>query len=236
MPIPLINTPEFETILPSTQQKIFYRPFLVKEEKVLFMALEGGDQNEIVNAVKNVLRSCIITDEVDVEKLAMFDIEYLFLQLRGKSVGEEIQLRMKHINSQCKHVSDVSVNIDDIKVHFNEEVSNKIMLTDKVGIMLNYPSMKTLEKMTEIRKADLDAIVKLIVEHTECIFDEKDVHDQFTNEEITQFVESLNTKQFNKVIEFFDKAPVLKHKIEWTCSACGENDSLELRGLQSFFM
>lgn len=229
--------PEFVTEVPSTKQQIKFRPFLVKEEKILFMALEGGDAIEIANAVRNVLRSCILDEEFEVSGLATFDIEYLFLQLRSKSVGEVIELNLRHPeNSECKHVTEYGINVDDIKVVFPQDVTNTVMVTDTVGLKLNYPSLESLKKAEKFESVSMDAVIDLIAEHVECIFDQENVFDQFTKQEVVEFIESLNSNQFKELTNFFNNAPELKHEINWTCSACNKEERIVLRGLQSFFI
>jgi hypothetical protein len=237
MAIPVMVAPEFVTEVPSTKQQIKFRPFLVKEEKILFMALEGGDAIEIANAVRNVLRSCILDEEFEVSGLATFDIEYLFLQLRSKSVGEVIELNLRHPeNSECKHVTEYGINVDDIKVVFPQDVTNTVMVTDTVGLKLNYPSLESLKKAEKFESVSMDAVIDLIAEHVECIFDQENVFDQFTKQEVVEFIESLNSNQFKELTNFFNNAPELKHEINWTCSACNKEERIVLRGLQSFFI
>ena len=237
MAIPLMVTPEFVTEIPSTKQQIKFRPFLVKEEKILFMALEGGDGNEIINAVRNVLKNCILNEEVDVGALSTFDIEYLFLQLRGKSVGEVIELNLKHTdNNECKHVTPYEVKIDDINVTFPAGVTDKVMINDSVGIKLNYPSLESFKLSEEYTQANMDSIISFIADHVEFVFDQDNVYDQFTKKDVIEFIESLNSIQFQKITSFFNNTPVLKHEINWTCPSCGKEENIVLRGLQSFFI
>lgn len=237
MAIPVMVTPEFVTEVPSSKQKIKFRPFLVKEEKILFMALEGGDAEEIANAVRTVLRSCILDEEFDVDSLATFDIEYLFLQLRGKSVGEVIELNLRHPdNSECKHVTEFGINIDDIKVQFPDDVTNTIMVTDSVGVKLNYPSIESLKLADKFESTSMDTIISLIAEHIECVFDQENVYEEFTKQELKDFIEGLNSVQFQKITSFFSRAPELKHELTWTCPSCSKEESIVLRGLQSFFI
>lgn len=227
MALPSISTPEFSTQIPSTGEKIKYRPFLVKEEKLLLIAMEGGDQNEITESVVKILENCIISD-IDVKNLATFDIEYLFLKLRGKSVGEVITLQVMHPqNEECKHSTDVQVNIDDINVTGNIS-EGKIMLTDGVGVKMKYPSMSTVLDGTE---DTFDVIASCI----DFIFDQDNVYNEFTDKELMDWIESLNQAQFKKISDFFEDMPKLSTEIEWKCEKCGKDDSIKLEGLQSFF-
>ena len=231
MALPSIGTPEFQTIIPSTGENITYRPFLVKEEKILLMAMEGGDAVEMSNAMLNILKSCILS-EVDVEKLATFDVEYLFLTLRGKSVGEVVTLNINHtIETECKHLTEMKLNIDDIKVQ-GDISDGKIMLTEDVGIKLRYPQMTDLY---DVNTADSESLFKMVRKCIEYIYDKEDVYSDFTEEELETWVDGLNQTQFKMITKFFEDAPKLTHTIEWTCEQCKEKDSIKLEGLQSFF-
>ena len=234
MALPLLNTPEFETIIPSSKQRIKFRPFLVKEEKILFMALQGGDTREMTNAVQNIIGTCVLSEDFEVSNLAMYDIEYLFLKLRGKSVGETIDLRVRHTNSECTHISDESIDIDAINVEFPEDYNDKIQLTESVGIKLKHPGIKH-SALLQDNSLDFNTVLQLIGECVDCIYDNDNVYDTYTSDEIIQFIEGLNQQQFAKVQKFFSDMPKLSHTIKWTCSKCGEEDSIVVEGLNSFF-
>lgn len=236
MALPILNTPEFEVTIPSTKQTIFFRPFLVKEEKLLFMALQGGETKEIHNAVKNVLTACIKTEDVDIDSLAMFDIEYLFLKLRGKSVGENVELSLRHKdNSECNFVQEYALNLDDVEVKFPDDHTNKIMITDDVGIKFNYPSLQMLDKLKDFKADDMQNILELVADNIDCVFDSESVFDQFTQQEMIDFLESLNQSQFKKVSDFFNAMPKLSHTIKWKCPSCGKEEQVLLEGLDAFF-
>lgn len=236
MAIPLIVTPEFVTEIPSTKQQIKFRPFLVKEEKILFMALEGGDPVEINNAVKKVLTNCILDEELDLNTLATFDIEYLFLQLRGKSVGEVIELNLKHpSDSECRHVTEVAVSIDSIKVQFPEDISDTVMINETVGIKLKYPSLQSVNIIGSEQNG-IESIINLIADHVQYVFDQDNVYDDFTKQDVVDFLETLNSTQFKNVTGFFTDIPELRHDINWTCPSCGKEESVTIKGLQSFFI
>ena len=238
MSLQVLKSPEYTTNVPSTKQTIKFRPFLVQEENLLFMALQGGDQKEMTNAVSNIIKACVLTEDFNVDKLAMFDVEYLFLQLRGKSVGENVDLRLKHPKgSECKNIVDVSVNLDQINVTFPEEYSDKIQLTDEVGIKLQFPGVKHIMEMGDIdvNNQNFDQLLDFVCSCVLCIYDNDNVYDTFTRDEIKSFLESLSQKQFEKVQQFFSNAPKLQHKIEWTCNKCGEKETIHMEGLASFF-
>ena len=232
MALPALSSPEFITEIPSTKQKIKFRPFLVREEKILYMALEGKDNTEILNAVITVLTNCILTPNIDISKLATFDIEYLFLQLRGKSVGESIEIILRHTDSECKESVNVAVNLDDIKVQ-GEISDGKMMLTDDVGIKLKYPHAEDLTRIERVAEGRnvFDSIAYIV----DYIYDKETVYNDYSIEEISEWLEQLNQEQFNKIINFMNNMPRLSHTIEWTCNACGEKETIVLEGLQSFF-
>lgn len=231
MALPSISTPEFTTKIPSTGQEVKYRPFLVKEEKILLMALEGSDQREITNAILKLLDSCIL-DDVDTNKLSTFDVEHLFLKLRGKSVGEVVELNIGHNKVEgCDHKTKVNIPLDDIKVNGNIG-DGKIMITDTIGVKLTYPTVAHagIENL-----GTADGLFKLITTCIEYIFDEEEVYSDFTPKEIEEWIGQLNQGQFQKITDFFQNMPKLSYTLEWTCEKCGEKDEMTLEGLQTFF-
>tara|TARA_E500000178_G_scaffold177429_1_gene176159 strand:+ start:5585 stop:6280 length:696 start_codon:yes stop_codon:yes gene_type:complete len=230
MALPALSSPEFITEIPSTKAKIKFRPFLVREEKILYMALEGGDATEIQNATVKVLNDCILTPDVDVSNLATFDVEHLFLQLRGKSVGENIDIVLRHQDSDCKETVNVSINLDDIKV--TGEISDgKIMLTDDIGIKMKYPRAGDITKLQTSEINIFNSIAYLV----DFIYDKDNVYNDYSIEEIAEWLEQLNQKQFQLITEFMNNMPKLSHTVEWTCNVCGEKETIVLEGLQSFF-
>lgn len=233
MGLPSLATPKFNTKIPSTGQEIEYRPFLVKEEKVLMMAMEGGDSKEIARATKNIIKSCVLTD-IDVDKLTTYDFEFLFLRLRAKSVGETIELKVTHSDDEnpCKAPTDVVIDIDDINVT-EQTTDNKIMLTDDIGVMMRYPGMDDFEGITT---DDTDKMFDMIANCVEYVFDKENVFNEFTEQEMKDWVEGLSQSQFSKISDFFSDIPKLQYEIEWTCNECGKKDKITLEGLQSFFM
>jgi len=235
MALPKIATPTFRTTIPSTGQEIEYRPFLVKEEKMLLMALEGQDGKEMTVATKKILDACIMTPDVDIDKLATFDVEYLFLQLRGKSISEVIELRVGHTDSVegCDHKTDININIDDIKVE-DVRKDNKIMITDQIGVVVRYPSMKDV-LLLSTNADDKEVAFNVISSCIDMVFDAENVYDDFSHEEMKAWLDGLNQKQFEKVSSFFDKIPKLKYDVKWTCKKCKKQDHFVLEGLQSFF-
>ena len=229
MSLPKLNTPVYEAILPSTEKVIKYRPFLVKEEKVLLTAMEDGSQTALMNAIKTILKNCV-QGNLDVERLPLFDIEYLFLKLRSKSVGEISEIGLKCTDTECGGVNQLSINMDEIEVTKPKGHNRKIMISDDVGVMMSYPVMKT----SGITEEDGMAIVKDCIE---MIFTEEETHerDSFTSKELDEFIDSMDTKQFAKIKEFFDTMPKLQHTINYKCEKCGEDKEVTLQGLDSFF-
>jgi predicted ATPase len=233
MSLPSLSVPEFQTKVPSTGEIIKYRPFLVKEEKILLMAMEGRDVNEITNAVLNLLENCILSD-IDVGSLATFDIEYLFLKLRGKSVGETIEVKVSHEDkSECQSRTDITISLEDIQV-VGDIADGKIMLTDDIGVKLTYPTFSTLRSANDMM-TDQETAFDIMVSCIEFVFDNDNVYSDFTQQELKDWVEGLNQTQFKQITDFFDGIPKLSHEVEWKCKDCGQTETVKLEGLQSFF-
>jgi len=229
MSLPKLNTPVYEAILPSTEKVIKFRPFLVKEEKVLLTAMEDGSQPVLINAIKTIIKNCI-QGKINVDRLPLFDIEYLFLKLRSKSVGEVSEIGLKCTDTECGGVNQITLNMDEIEVNKPEGHNRKIMISDEVGVMMSYPVIKT----AGITEEDGLEIVKDCIE---MVFTEEETHerDSFTKKELDELIESMDTKQFGKIKEFFDTMPKLQHTINYKCEKCGEDKEVTLQGLDSFF-
>ena len=236
MPLPTLSTPQFEATLPSTQKTITFRPFLVREEKLLYIALESRNELEVIKTIKQILKACII-DEIDIDRLTSFDFEYLFLQLRGKSVGETIDLTVGHDpdKSDCKHRTPVQINIDSISVEMPDSVNNVIELTDTVGLTLEYPNIQTITKLSSQKMTDVERVYEIVPSCIESVYSADEIITDFTRTELNDWIMSMNQKQFASVIEFFNKIPTVKHTVEWNCEKCNTSDSVEIKGLQSFF-
>ena len=236
MALPKLNTPTYELEVPSTDEKIKYRPFLVKEEKILMIAMESKDNAQIVNAVKDIVTSCTF-NELDVANLPMFDVEYIFLQIRAKSVGEISKLKLLCPDDQ-KTYADVEVDLTKVEVQVDEEHTNKIELTDDMGIIMTYPSMKSFQDLG-IQNIDsknmLDVvgacILQIYEEKGEKIYEGKDQ----TKKELTEFVENLNSKQFKNIQDFFSTMPKLKHDVMVKNPKTKKESKLTLTGLNDFF-
>ena len=237
MPLPNIVTPEFTTIIPSTNQPIEFRPFLVKEEKILLMAQEGKDNAEIKKAVLNVLKNCVLTP-IEVDKLPLFDIEYLYLKLRSKSIGEVIKLYIKHAeNPDCNHENEFHLNLDDVKVNFKKDHKKVIELKDGIGIEMKYPSLEMINnKNYDIENMNTEEMFQVIHDCVLNIFDKDQVYNDFTKDELDNFINKLSKEQFDKVLKFFETMPRLEHTVEFKCSKCGQNVKHELNNLTDFFL
>ena len=193
MSLPKLNSPVYEAILPSTEKVIKFRPFLVKEEKVLLTAMEDGSQTALMNAIKTILKNCV-QGKINVDRLPLFDIEYLFLKLRSKSVGEISEIGLKCTDTECGGVNQISINMDEIEVNKPEGHNRKIMISDEIGVMMSYPVIKT----AGITEEDGLEIVKDCIE---MVFTEEETHerDSFTKKELDEFIDSMDTKQFAKI-------------------------------------
>ena len=239
MSLPKLNVPVYETVLPSTEKVIKYRPFLVKEEKVLLTAMEDGKTETIMNAVKQVLKNCI-QSKINLDKLPTFDLEFLFLRLRAKSVGEEVTIGLKpwgcpqNNGELCDKTTEVKVNLEEVKVIKDEKHTSKIMLDDNVGIKMRYPD---ISKIDSDMGDNFETGMKMVKDSIDMIFTSEETHerDTISEKELEEFIDSLNTEQFGRIKEFFDTMPQLKHTAKYTCSTCGEEKETTITGLNSFF-
>ena len=243
MALPKVSTPTYELIVPSTGEKVSYRPFLVKEEKTLLMAAEDQNISTITKAMRDIISTCT-EGEVDLKTLAPYDIEYIFLQLRGKSIGDVINLNLKKPDSieceesECPGSTEIKVNIDDIKIDTSSIVDSKIELTEDIGIKLGFPQLESIQKYTTKGGGMVaDGVFKMINDCIEYIWEGKEIYKakDATKKELNDFIESLNTVQFNKIRDFFESMPRLRHEITWTCSKCDKSAPLLLEGIDSFF-
>jgi len=238
MPLPKIATPTYELVLPSTNQTIKYRPFLVKEEKLLVLALESEDTKQITNAITSVIKGCIITKGIKVESLPTFDIEYLFLNIRGKSVGEEVELNIVAPDDGETEIP-VKINLDDIKVVQNDDHSKTIKIDDTLMMEMRYPSLDQFVKNNFDFGGDTDInqSFELIGSCIEKIYSEEDVWstDDVSKDEVTEFLEQMNSIQFKEIEKFFNTMPKLSHTIKVTNPKTKKKSEVVLEGLSSFF-
>ena len=240
MPLPKIATPTYELELPSSGQTIKYRPFLVKEEKLLVIALESEDTKQITNAIKAVIRACIMTKGVKVETLPTFDIEFLFLNIRGKSVGEDIEVKLICPDDKKTEVP-VTINLDEIKVNKPEGHSNKIKLDNNLMMELKYPSLNEFIKNNfdpnDKSQSPMDQSFDLIGSCIDKIYNEEEVWvaSDCTKKEITEFLDSMNSNQFKEVEKFFETMPKLSHTVKLMNPNTKVESDVVIEGLASFF-
>jgi secreted Zn-dependent insulinase-like peptidase len=236
MPLPSIATPTFELELPSTGQTIEYRPFLVKEEKVLLYALESESQKQISNAVKTVIKNCIKTKGIKVEKLPTFDIEYLFLNIRGKSVGEDIEVGLICPDDGETTVT-VNINVEDIEVQREKGHDTQIKLNDELMIEMRYPSLTQFVKDNFDTESEADRSFDLIATCIDKVYTEEEVWEtaNCTKKELMDFVEGMNSTQFKKIEDFFTSMPKLSHTVKIKNPNTGVESEVALEGLTSFF-
>ena len=241
MTLPTIETPTYELKLYSSNKKVKYRPFLVKEEKVLIIALESKDQSAITNAVKEVLKKCILTKGIDVDNLPTFDIEHLFLNIRAKSIGEDIKLTVTCPDDNETKVP-VTIYVDEIKVNKPRGHTKDVVLDDKMTLRMKYPSLNQFIENNFDTEDEAETMVdktfKVVADCMDTIFTGEDAWDakDYTPSERLEFVEQLNSQQYKKVEKFFSTMPKLSHKIEVVNPNTKKKGSIILEGLADFFV
>ena len=244
MALPRVASPTYELTIPSSGEKVSYRPFLVKEEKTLLMAMEARDNLAMTKAMQDSITSC--TDgEVDLKSLASFDIEYFFLQLRGRSIGEVLTINPhRPENFKCCEEAkeddscEVNINIDDITMDISKIKSSEIKITDEIGLKLKFPQIETVQKYaTAGEDIEAENVFKLIIDCIEYIWDGDEIYKakDSTKKELNDFIESLSSSQFVNVREFFESMPRLSHTIDWECGKCKKSTPMIIEGIDSFF-
>jgi len=236
MALPVLTTPTYELVVPSTDKKLKYRPFLVKEEKILLMAMESGENNQIIQAVKEIVSECTF-NQIDLGNSPMFDIEYIFLQIRGKSVGEISNLKLL-CKDDGETYADVKIDLNDIQVSVDEEHTNKIELTDEMGMIMTYPTIDSF-MTTGITKIDSSNMLEVIATCILQIYDKKgeevfEAKDQ-TVKELNDFIEQLSSTQFKDIQKFFDTMPKLQHTVTVKNPKTEVENTVVLQGLNDFF-
>ena len=238
MPLPKIATPSYTLEIPSLKKEIKYRPFLVKEEKILIIAMESEDSKQIAEAVKTVISNCILTKGIKVDQLATFDIEYLFLNIRGKSVGETVDILITCPDDGVTQVP-MSINLDDIKISISEEHSRDIKLDDNLTLRLKYPSMKEFIKTNfgSDFNMSVDDTFDLILSCIEQVYSEEEswAASDCTSKELSEFIEQLTSSQFKEVEKFFSTMPKLSHTLKVKNPNTNVESEVLLEGLSSFF-
>lgn len=240
MALPKIDVPTYEIELPISKKKIKYRPFLVKEQRNLLMSIESNETNTIQNSIRDILNNCTITEGVDIESLPIIDVEYYFIHLRAKSVGEIVESRYRCNNEvedkTCNNIMEKNIDLMDIKVHQDKVVSPEIQLTDTISIKMKYPEFGVVGQSLEYNNIN-DITFNMIAQSIEYIYDGEQFYyaKESTPKEMLEFVEGLNQSQFEKIEDFFTNLPKLSEKIEMTCSKCGFHHTIEVEGLENFF-
>ena len=238
MPLPKIATPTYELVLPSSNKKIKFRPFLVKEEKILIIAMESQDTTQIANAVKDVISHCILSRGIKVEKLSTFDIEYLFLNIRGKSVGEDIEV-MVTCPDDGKTQVPALINIDTIKVQKSDDHEKDIKLDDQYTLRMRYPSLNEFIKnnFATATEMNVDDTFDLIASCIDQVYSEEEswASADCTKKELSNFLEQLDSKQFKAIEKFFETMPKLSHTVKVTNPNTKKECEIVLEGLQNFF-
>jgi hypothetical protein len=235
MALPRLNdSPNYDLVIPSMKQSVSFRPFLVKEEKILLMALESDDQKQILNTVINTIKACV-TEDIDTTKLTTFDIEYMFLKIRAKSVGETSTIVMKC--NECESSNDITLNIDDVEIEV-PDISNIIELDNQISLEMKWPTFDSIVKDDILSsESNVDQIFGLIRSSIEAIQTNEErfsAKDQ-TAQELDSFIESMNNQQFTKVREYVEKMPKLTHDVAFSCKKCNHQNNIVIEGMQSFF-
>jgi len=230
MALPKISVPTFALNIPSKNKKKTFRPFLVKEEKILLMAQQGNEQ-DMIDAIKQIINNCCVED-INVDSLATFDIEYLFLKLRGKSVDNVIELKFR--DKEDDKVYDFQINLDEIEITINEDNDPKIEITNEIGMIMKYPNIASTQKMAGIDDQE-DVFNKVLISCIDTIYDEESVYpaSEHTDEELIEFIEQLDSKSFKKIEKFFDTLPKLSHVLEYE-NELGHKRRIELNTVQDF--
>jgi hypothetical protein len=241
--LPKIDTPIYEVKLISSGKVVQFRPFLVKEQKLFLMNTENDDVDATIRVIRQVLKNCVLSD-IDIDALPVFDLEYLFMHLRARSVSEVVNLKYrcnnivkdaKSENKECGTINEISFNVLEVKPTLTEGHVNKFQLTDKVGIVMRYPTFELMQKSAG--REDADVIMDLIYASIEQVYDEDTVYHMKDNtrDEIIEFVDNLQQKDLENIRKFFDTMPKLEKKIEYKCKKCDYQENIVLEGVQSFF-
>lgn len=231
MALPINEVPKYTTQLPSTGQNITYRPFLVKEEKVMLMALESQNEEEIAQAVADTVQSCVVTD-IDVRKIPIFDFEYLYLKIRAKSVGEIVKLRLKCPDDE-RQIVEYELNLEDVKIDKPKNIDNNIEFEKGYGVVLQYPTIASFSNVN----SNTELSFKILKESIQSIYKGDDVYDRnnISDEELDEYINSLTQKQYKQLQSFFDTMPRIRHKIEYENPKSGKKFTLTLNGTNDFF-
>jgi len=239
--LPKLQHPTFELKIPSSGNKYLFRPYTVKEQKILLTVKDSEDENEVTDLLNQLISSCCMSKDCNPKKLAYFDIEYIFLKLRAKSVGEVVDLSYKCNNTvndtPCGTTNSFPINLDKVEVVFDNKDANTFEIQDGLTVKMNYPTLSTMNLVEKYNKTkDLDNLIQAIVNSLDYISDDSGTYDTFTPEEATEFITGLNINSFEKFLTFFISLPKIKEKIEFKCSKCGYSDDIWVSGLLDFFV
>jgi DNA-directed RNA polymerase subunit M/transcription elongation factor TFIIS len=243
MALPKLDVPIFTVDLPLTKTKLRYRPFLVKEEKLLLIAVESDDEQTIMDSIKQIINNCCL-DEIDTDSLPITDLEYFFLHLRARSIGEIVDLQYRCNNKvkneegqevECGNNVKIKVNVLEIQPTFNEKHTNKIELTKNLGIVMKYPNFSLINKVKSTN--DVDQILSIVTSCVDYIYDADSIYyrKDISDEELSEFIENLTQKQFAKVQEFFETVPAIKKELDFKCNKCHYEEKIVVEGIQNFF-
>ena len=246
MALPKIDVPTYETKLISTGKTVRYRPFLVKEQKLFLMAAQSTDEKETIDVVKQVLNNCILSD-IDVDDLPTFDLEHLFMQLRARSVGEVVNLKYNCNNTvkddkgeekACGSLVKFDLNILDIKPIIDGKHSSKIEISDKLGIMMKYPTLNLIKNAGNLADEDVDTVLNVIVSCIDYIYDADQMYyaKDSTKEELLEFIENLQQEDMEKIQLFFNTMPKIAKELDFKCKKCGYEETITVQGIQNFFV
>ena len=236
MTLPTMNIPTYELEVPSTKEKLAYRPFLVKEEKILLMAMEEEKESQLNRALKQVVNNCTF-EKIKVDKLPLFDLEYIFLRIRAKSIGEVTKLKLL-CEDDGETYADVEINIDDINVEFQDDHTDHIKLNDDVTVIMKYPQYNMMAgAMTGTGETNTKFIFDIIRKSVAQVVEGETIHERtdFTDKDLDEFIESLNTKQFKDIQNFFETMPKLRHVVKFKNPKTKKQNKVTLEGMQSFF-
>ena len=237
MALPKLTSTKFNVDLPYTKTNIEFRPFLVKEEKALLVAMESEEQSQMISVMRDIVNNCVETPGFDVANIPFFESEFLFLQLRAKSVGEISKLEYRHTDGlnykgeQCDAVTEVDVNLEEVEVAGLDNIQTEYPLTDKLNLKLKFPSIMEITDLEDGTSGEIQLLSKTI----EYAFDDNEIYEAETEEEKIQFIESMNAKQLQNVSNFFTSMPRVKKEIKYKCQGCGQEDTVTLEGLADFF-
>jgi hypothetical protein len=232
MSLPVINTPTYELVVPSTKEKLVYRPFLVKEEKILLMAMEDGNEDNIIRSVRQIVTNCTF-EKIDANDIPTFDLEYIFLRIRAKSVGEVSTVNILCQDDEKTYVK-VDIPLEEVEVQFVKDHSKEIKLTNDIMVEMKYPTFEMIQKLGD---GTAEQVFNLVGQCVNRIYDGEQIHERgdFTQKDLETFLDSLNTQQFEQVQQFFQTMPKLSHEVKYTNPQTKKKLKITLEGMQSFF-